>query len=637
MDAVAPVEAKDRFTSLDTRAIAREISTYAPAWVDRVFDAGPGGVSFAMRSPRAGRSELVVVPGVYAALLPGAREHADTLTPVARELRRLLGSAQLIGAGARPGDRVLDLHLERADEPESPWLVSIELFGTGNLLAVRGGTIRFVLHTRRYASRTLQLGASYEPPPARRDPFSLPADDLQHLLEESRVDRVSTLAARAGLGGPVAEELLARLGAPGSVPAATDARAVASAVGAALRELVDEVERGPRGFLYEIGGAMVDVTPFRSHRWRGVGGASETGFSTFSEAAGRYFEPRRIVPSADSVVDSERRRRLEAQREQQKSAIAALTAESDRLKEEADWIYAHYAEVEQALESDRTARPQLRHRSVVVEGRDIDLAAASDPTAAANARYEERQRLRTKIQGAREALAETEHKLRSPGARQGPASASEGEGKVPVRRKLHWFERFRWFLSSEGILVLAGRDAPSNDLVVRRYLKEKDIYVHADVHGAASVIVKWPSDGRSPPTELTLREAGQWAICHSKIWRAELASGSAYWVQADQVSKTPETGEFVARGAWVIRGTKHPMNDLPTEIGIGSLAYEGEPRWVAAPPSALRAGGSLKAVLLPDDERYRNDRERELSRELGVSRDLLQSLLPAGGFHVRRT
>ncbi|EQD64050.1 protein containing DUF814 [mine drainage metagenome] len=105
---------------------------------------------------------------------------------------------------------------------------------------------------------------------------------------------------------------------------------------------------------------------------------------------------------------------------------------------------------------------------------------------------------------------------------------------------------------------------------------------------------------------------------------------------AEQVSKTPETGEFVARGAWVVRGTKHPLNDLPTELGLGVVTYEGEPRWMAAPPEAFHLTGGLRIRLAPDDERTRNDRERELSRELGISRELLQSLLPAGGFQFRR-
>ena len=55
-----------------------------------------------------------------------------------------------------------------------------------------------------------------------------------------------------------------------------------------------------------------------------------------------------------------------------------------------------------------------------------------------------------------------------------------------------WFEKFNWFISSENYLVLAGRDGQQNEMLVRRYLRAGDVYVHADIHGASSIIVKNP-------------------------------------------------------------------------------------------------------------------------------------------------
>jgi hypothetical protein len=151
------------------------------------------------------------------------------------------------------------------------------------------------------------------------------------------------------------------------------------------------------------------------------------------------------------------------------------------------------------------------------------------------------------------------------------------------------------------------------------------------------VILKHPETGSSAaPAAVSIAEAAQWAVVYSKAWRGGLASGTAFWVQSDQVSKSGGSGEFVARGAWVIHGTKNYVRDLPTEIGVGTIELDGAELWTAAPPSALRARGRLRALLVPGEDRERGDREVELSRELGVSRSLLQSLLPAGGISVRR-
>ena len=57
-------------------------------------------------------------------------------------------------------------------------------------------------------------------------------------------------------------------------------------------------------------------------------------------------------------------------------------------------------------------------------------------------------------------------------------------------RKPHWFEKFNWFVTSENHLVLSGRDAQQNELLVKRYLRKDDLYVHADLHGAATTIIR---------------------------------------------------------------------------------------------------------------------------------------------------
>lgn len=35
-------------------------------------------------------------------------------------------------------------------------------------------------------------------------------------------------------------------------------------------------------------------------------------------------------------------------------------------------------------------------------------------------------------------------------------------------RFVHWFEKFNWFISSEGYLVLSGRDAQQNEILIKR-------------------------------------------------------------------------------------------------------------------------------------------------------------------------
>ena len=68
-----------------------------------------------------------------------------------------------------------------------------------------------------------------------------------------------------------------------------------------------------------------------------------------------------------------------------------------------------------------------------------------------------------------------------------------------------------------------------NELLVKRHLRKHDKYVHADMHGAATVIIKNPhADQPVPPS--TLYQAAIMSVCQSKAWDAKIPAG-AYWVE----------------------------------------------------------------------------------------------------------
>ncbi|OQN99238.1 hypothetical protein B0A48_15087 [Cryoendolithus antarcticus] len=136
----------------------------------------------------------------------------------------------------------------------------------------------------------------------------------------------------------------------------------------------------------------------------------------------------------------------------------------------------------------------------------------------------------------------------------------------PVRKQL-WFEKFIYFISSDNYLVLAGKDAQQNEILYRRYLKKGDAYVHADLHGAASVIVKNnPATPDAPIPPSTLSQAGSMAVCTSSAWDSKAAM-SAWWVNWDQVSKTAPTGEYLATGGFMVRGKKNFLP--PSQLLLG--------------------------------------------------------------------
>jgi predicted ribosome quality control (RQC) complex YloA/Tae2 family protein len=636
--AISPTPSpKDRFTALDTLAVVRELRALGRWRVDKVYDRIGGGWIFSLRVAAEGRHELVLVPGRYAALVAQSLPHSDELSAIARDLRRILSGAVVAEIGEPGGERFLEIQFQRADLT-APLTLALELFGSGNLIVARGEKIVAVARPKTWAHRAVRVGAEYQRPPNRLNPWVATARDLQTEFLRSRSDLTHTLAARLALGGPLAEEILARTGLNGAAPATQSADAVATEIHRAIQGLLSEVGEHPKGYLYEGGGSIFDVEPFHSVRWAAVDGANERITSTFGEAAQAFFDSLVTEVRATPSRQAEAHSGWERQRAQQVAAIDGLKHEAALLQAQAETLFAKYQEAEEALARAKQSEDELGRR-VTITLANLEIPVFSDRSIreSAQALYEEGKKAQSKLAGALAALSQTDLRLKEVSEELAKSvSAPEARPEVARRGKPHWFEKYRWFISSDGAVVVAGRDASSNDLVVRRYLHDGDLYVHADIHGAASVVVKHPTPGEPSLTDATLREAGQWAVAFSKAWRAGLASASAFWVTNDQVSKAGASGEFVAKGAWVIHGTKHAMVDLPLELAIGQVQYKGEALWAVAPPTAVRARGKVEFLLTPGLDRERDDREIALARDLGIPRSRLQALLPAGGLEVRR-
>ncbi|XP_078458539.1 ribosome quality control complex subunit NEMF [Lampetra planeri] len=139
---------------------------------------------------------------------------------------------------------------------------------------------------------------------------------------------------------------------------------------------------------------------------------------------------------------------------------------------------------------------------------------------------------------------------------------------IQKARKVYWFEKFLWFISSENFLVIAGRDQQQNEMIVKRYLRAGDLYVHADLHGATSCVIKNPTGEAVPPRTLT--EAGTMAVCYSAAWDARVVT-SAWWVHHHQVTKTAPSGEYLTTGSFMVRGKKNYLPPSYLMMGFGFL------------------------------------------------------------------
>jgi hypothetical protein len=169
--------------------------------------------------------------------------------------------------------------------------------------------------------------------------------------------------------------------------------------------------------------------------------------------------------------------------------------------------------------------------------------------------------------------------------------------KVQQIRGKEWYERYRWFTTSDGLLAIGGRDASSNSAIIRKHLDEKDLVFHAEIHGSPFFVLKNPNSVEN--IGQSLLEVGQATVSFSRAWKDTLSSGDAYWVTAEQVKKGAPTGQFIPKGSFVIEGKRNYIKGIQIQLAIGIVEQKGELYLCCAPSQALRNKSLIYADLLP--------------------------------------
>jgi NFACT protein C-terminal domain/NFACT protein RNA binding domain len=173
---------------------------------------------------------------------------------------------------------------------------------------------------------------------------------------------------------------------------------------------------------------------------------------------------------------------------------------------------------------------------------------------------------------------------------------------------------------------ISGKDAQQNEILYSRYLKKGDVYVHADLHGAASVIIKNnPSTPDAPIPPSTLSQAGNLSVATSDAWESK-AVMSAWWVNSDQVSKTAPTGEYLTTGGFMIRGKKNFLPPAQLILGFavmfqiseGSKARHVKHRLV---DQAASGNSTAESTTLQPAEDYQKEQAPEGASESDSDED----------------
>jgi len=697
------MDAKRELTSVDLAALVTELGRYEGAKVDKAYLYDDDLLRLRMRDFDRGRVELLIEVGDVKRAHVADPDHvadAPGRPPnFAMMLRNRLSGADFAGVEQFEFDRILVFEFEREDANTR---IVAELFGQGNVAVLdESGEVVRSLETVRLKSRTVAPGSQYGFPESRIHPLKMGYDAFVRQMEESDTDVVRTLATQLNFGGLYGEELCSRAGVEKTLDIADADDETYRDLYDAIGRLADRLRDGdvdPRVYLEDD--HVVDVTPFPLEEREGL---DEEAYDSFNAAVDEYFYRLEREPEEETSTGRERPdfeaeiAKQERIIEQQEGAIEGFEAEAEAERERAEALYANYDLVDEIISTVRAAREAghgwddieetlaegaergipAAEAVVDVNGREgtvtVDLDGTRVPVDAsmgveknANQRYQEAKRVEGKKEGALAAIENTREELEAVKRRreeweagdedeEEPAEKAEPQDRdwlsmssVPIKQPEHWYEEFRWFHTSDGFLVVGGRNADENEALVKKYMEGNDRFFHAQAHGGPVTLLKatGPSEKAREVDfpQSSLEEAAQFAVSYASVWKDGRFAGDAYMVDPEQVSKTPESGEYIEKGGFVIRGDRTYFRDVSASVAVG-IQCEPETRVIGGPPSAIEPQAATTLRLEPGKYAqndaakmcYRRFKERFVDdsfvRKI-ASPDKIQEFLPPGGSDI---
>lgn len=592
------------------------------ARVDKSFQPMNDTVVIRFHVPGTGRVDLVMQCGVRMHTSQYPLENPTQPPTFPMLLRKRIKGANVVSVKQHAFDRVVEIKVKK----DQHYTIIVELFDKGNIILLdEEDNIILPLKRKQWSNRDISSKKKYVFPEERGiNPVEVTFEELKEMFQKSDSDVVRTLA-RNGLGSLYAEEIILRA-------ENIDKNQAANTL---TDEEIEKLYSGIESIFTDLKNdnfkpqivkcdKKEDVVPLNLNQYKDC---EKQYFKSFNEACDEFYS-KKINSSIKDVKESAWNKKVgkyEKRLKLQEETVEDFENTIETCQQKGEVIYSNYGAVENIINVVNSARSndysfkeiaktlkkakkegmaeaqiydcmdKLGNLTLDIEDTKINIDPKLKVPENAQVYYEKAKKAKRKIKGALIAIENTKKQLEKMRAKKDIEMEKILYPKKRVKKDLKWYEKLRWFLSSDGTLVVGGRDANTNESVVKKYLDNNDIYLHADIHGASSIVVKL--EGKEINDNL-LQESASFAASFSSAWSKGFSTQDVYWVHPNQVSKTPEPGEFVAKGSFIIRGNRNYVRGAKVQIAIGIVDYEGK-RIMAGPVEALEAHCENFVVLKP--------------------------------------
>jgi len=522
-----------------------------------------------------------------------------------------------------------------------------EFFSDGNIvLCNKEMKILSLLHSIDVRHRKLNVGLNYELPPlSGLNIFEITLKDI------SDIQSVPTAAVRwigrtLGLPTKYTEEImkLANINPQsfGNSLSGVDIEKIFSAT----KLITDKVVNGVHEPLLVRGEKISDVLPLP------LGDIEDkncTRVASFMEGLDLLFTENLLEEGKTSQTNSvtQKIEEFEHRLEEQTKAISTVKQRTSLISAIAKSLLELASKGVASLEDPKILQmfkeqntSLVKERGIlflVVNGEKIKINSDSSMPAIASALFNESKKQLKAIATIELEKRKTEKILE--GFRK-QASVAKDSVVFTIQKKREWHERYRWFFTSDGLLAIGGRDASSNSSVIRKHLEKDDKVFHAEIVGSPFFILKNSSDN----TVESVKETAHATVCFSRAWREGVYGLNAYWVNSDQIKKAAPSGQFIAKGSFIVEGTRNFVKVATLQLSVG-LFQKGDSYSLMCGPSEPIKKNCIYYVTIEQSGHEIVDAAKKIKLEFlkfkekeeivkTISIDDFIRVLPAGDSHI---
>jgi len=597
--------------------------------VSNVYHLQPAEILLLKINTKLGNQLLLIEPGFRVHITNLEYPIPATPSALAKSWRKILRGSKILAVRQHGFDRVIVFELLSRGERLS---LIVELID-GGVAAIVDEDCKVVSSTeyRVMKDRSISRGQPYVFPPSRFiDPMSSP-DELLAEEMKSAGDIEKTISSKLGLGNIARRILLDSGVTPSGQLSGEDIKRIISSIRAVFSS-----EFKPEPIVVRHGGKV----DFCIKPPGELEGFSASSFKYISEAI--------------DVLHSE----LVFPRKETKGKIASKIGKLERLKSElesmalrnkkhADLILKRLYDVDQAIEGARHGYGFTSDDGLVkvkdikwgsgtaivsIDGEDVELDLREKATANATSKYELSKKLSRRL---KEVEGELERLYKIP---------SKGEEVISLKqkRRKEWFEKFRWGYLSSGELIIGGKDRITNEILLKRHTLPDSVVLHSDVAGAPFFTII--SEGK--PSDEEIQEAAQLAASYTtRAWNSNFSSLDVFWVYRNQLSKSPPSGEFLERGAFVVRGAKNYIRGVPLTIAVGITKEDGMAKVIVSTPKSISKVSDCHILVAPGkvkNSKIAEEIAKRFSKTLGLKAEPwlieeIKSRLPGSRSSLKET